>query len=98
MKNQEQYEEVGDYSSGTCSPEEDFIDLNVDDKSQIDQNIINENIPNPLLSIPIRLQDFIKTDNIYAQFLIDIAQRCLQFEQGDRPNVFMVWKKIEEFE
>ena len=102
------------FSSGTCSPDEDFIQpsgainkINKKTKDEISDHINLEKIkikitggkqePH-LLNFEAKFADFFKVDNIYAQFLIDISQKCMNFDQEDRPTSYALWKEFEKFE
>jgi hypothetical protein len=51
-----------------------------------------------MLREPVKLRDCLKVESIYGCLLVEIAQKCTEFEQERRPTAFTLWKYIEKFE
>jgi hypothetical protein len=46
----------------------------------------------------VKLKNCLKIDDIYGQLLLEISQKCTEFEQEQRPTGFTLWKYLEKFE
>ena len=51
-----------------------------------------------MLLEPIKVRNCLKIESIHGQLLVEMAQKCTEFEQETRPNAFTLWKYIEKFE
>lgn len=46
----------------------------------------------------VKLKSCFVIESIYGAFLVEMAQKCTEFEQEKRPNSFTLWTYTEKFE